>query len=78
MKKFEQKPIDFLVAYSCDCCGREAKIGDDFEASEFISINYVGGFQSIFGDGSHISIDVCQHCLKEKLGTWLKITKPEN
>jgi len=74
MQKFEEKTVSTLAAYTCDCCGRESTISDDYEASEFISLEYVGGYQSIFGDGTHVSIDICQYCLKDKLGTWLKTT----
>ena len=43
------------------------------EFSEFTSIDYRGGYSSIFGDGCEISIDICQHCLKETLGKWLTV-----
>lgn len=78
MKQFEERTVQSIVAHTCDCCGREAKIGDNFEASEFIFVDYVGGYQSIFGDGAHVSIDICQYCLKEKLGAWLRITTQES
>ncbi len=75
MKKFEEIKAQSLVALICDCCGRESIVdGNDFEASEFISLDFIGGYQSVFGDQTHVSIDICQYCLKEKLGTWLKTT----
>lgn len=72
MKKLKWKQIQAISAYVCDRCGREADL-DDMEAMEFISIESVGGYQSIFGDGSQVSLDICQYCLKETLGEWLKI-----
>jgi hypothetical protein len=77
MKKFEEKTVQSLVSLKCDCCGRESKIEDDYEASEFVSLEFVGGYKSIFGDGTHVSIDICQYCLKEKLGIWLKTASNE-
>lgn len=77
MKKFEDRPIQFPTTLLCDCCGREATIGaSDFEAQAFVSLDFVGGYNSIFGDGTQVSLDICQYCLNEKLGTCLKTSKP--
>jgi hypothetical protein len=45
----------------------------DPEWHERLSIAYSGGFHSIFGDGHAIRIDLCQHCVQDTLGPWLKI-----
>ena len=77
MKRFEKRTIQFPTKLICDCCGREATIGgSDYEAQAFISLDFVGGYNSIFGDGTKVSLDICQYCLYEKLGTWLKTSKP--
>jgi hypothetical protein len=74
MKKFKKITTNSASAIICDCCGRESVLGiDDFEVQEFVSIDFVGGYQSIFGDGNHVALDICQYCLKDKLGAWLKI-----
>ena len=57
----------------CDSCGRESEIGS-MEASEYLRIDFRGGFLSIFGDGSKVSSDLCQFCIKKYLGNFLKIT----
>lgn len=78
MKKFEEITAKSVSALICDCCGRESIVGiDDYEVQEFISLDFVGGYQSIFGDGTHVSLDICQYCLKDKLGTWLKLQSLE-
>ena len=75
MKKFREKVVQEISSYVCDRCGREADADDiqAAEAEEFVSIERVGGYGSIFGDGNQISVDICQHCLKEVLGEWLRI-----
>jgi hypothetical protein len=73
MKKLKPKTIQEISAYVCDRCGRESKI-DDPEAAEFTCIEFVGGYQSIFGDGARISADICQYCLKETLGAWIMVS----
>jgi len=36
---------------------------------------HTGGYHSVFGDGMEIEIDLCQQCLKDLLGKWVR-TKP--
>lgn len=77
MKNFKKTRALTIDSISCDRCSREAQI-DDMEFQEFTSIQYRGAYNSIFGDGMDISVDICQHCLKETLGPWLKIKDPSN
>lgn len=57
----------------CDICGKKYNVlEDDFEAQEFHHINFIGGYDSVFGDGNQVTCDICQHCLKEILGKYLK------
>ena len=60
-----------LTGYWCDVCQKEFKGSD---AQEMIHIDTVGGYMSIFGDGSKIELDICQHCLKEKLGKYIRVS----
>lgn len=59
---------------TCDRCGRHAE-AHDFECPELLSINHKVGYSSIFGDTNRISMDLCQHCVKEVLGQWITITE---
>ena len=55
-----------LKSYVCDVCGKELIRGDDVVINEdVIHIHHLCGSNSIFGDGSKIEIDICQHCLKK-------------
>lgn len=47
---------------------------DEWEMGEFHHIDFIGGFDSIFGDGAHVECDLCQHCLKEMIGHCCRIT----
>ncbi|ARV18619.1 hypothetical protein AEP_01675 [Curvibacter sp. AEP1-3] len=67
----------YIQRLICDRCGRQAKRDDlDCEFHEFMSIQYRAGFGSIFGDGNGVEVDLCQHCVKDSLGTWIRITDP--
>jgi hypothetical protein len=46
----------------------------DGEWDEHISIAFRGGYYSIFGDGNEVELDLCQHCFKEVLGQWIRVT----
>lgn len=79
MQKFKEKSVNTLSAYVCDKCGKEAILGNnDNEAQEFISIRHRAGYASIFGDHKDLCLDLCQHCFKETLGTWVKVKEPNN
>lgn len=54
----------------CDICGNEIK-GPELE--ECLSIDkHRCGYNSVFGDGEILSIDMCQSCFKEKLGEFVR------
>ena len=56
----------------CDICKKEVFAEEDIvEYQEFSKIDFVGGYGSVFGDGTRIECNICQHCLKEKLGDYL-------
>lgn len=71
------RPQPFVQNLICDRCGREAERDDqDCEFHEFTSIQYRAGYGSAFGDGTRVEIDLCQHCVKDTLGAWIRITNP--
>jgi hypothetical protein len=75
MKKRALVPTEIteVVSITCDKCKKEVT-DDPMEAQEFISINIDCGYMSILGDGNRYSVDLCQHCVKEVLGPYLRLT----
>jgi hypothetical protein len=61
-----------LTGCRCDICDKDL-LSDDMEGQEAFSFNAIGGYTSVFGDGAEISIDLCQHCFKDKLGNYCTI-----
>lgn len=61
-----------LVKWTCSICGRDL-LKDEMEAQEVFSFFQVGGYSSVFGDGTEVYIDICQHCFKEKLGKYCTV-----
>lgn len=60
-----------LESITCDKC--KTTYTDELELQEFLVIDIVGGYNSVFGDMSRISADICQHCLKVFLNGVYKI-----
>lgn len=73
MKTHEVRNVEVqqLTQCVCDRCGRD--LMDDDEKHECLSISYVAGYGSVFGDGKTVEGDFCQHCVKDVLGQWLTI-----
>lgn len=63
------------VVTTCDRCGREMIPNDlDCEHQERLAVRFRAGYGSEFGDGNLVEGDFCQHCVKEVLGAWLRVT----
>lgn len=59
-----QEPASII----CDRCGRRAENeSDSFEFGEYLSLDHIGGYGSIVGDGTRLQLDLCQHCVRELL-----------
>ena len=77
-EKYVQKVIDKI---KCDCCGKEFNVKrteDDMEIQEMLIIDEVGGYGSIFGDGTRILCDICQECMKKLLGKYIRVEETES
>jgi len=77
MLEFQDRAVQKVAACICDRC-RRRMTPDEYDWHEKLSIAYRGGFGSIFGDGRDICIDLCQQCVKETLGAWLRITSGDD
>jgi hypothetical protein len=62
-----------LVAIICNKCGkRMTEEEDNVEWQELFTFDFECGYGSVFGAGSEWEIDLCQNCLKEVLGPYMK------
>jgi len=60
----------------CDICGKDVT-NTIYENQEMISIRNNCGYGSVFGDGNIIELDICQSCLKRKLGEFIRVIEFE-
>jgi hypothetical protein len=76
MQHTHTRTITVTEAYvTCDRCGREMHPNNqDCEHQERLAVHFRAGYGSVFSDGSLVEADLCQHCVKEILGEWLRVT----
>ena len=69
----EMRKSRVLESVTCDICKKEySYTGNEcMEAQEFQHLSVRGGYDSVFGDGSMLKADICQHCFKDKFGQYL-------
>lgn len=73
--KLETRQIHVTEEIICDVCQKSfltEDINDIGEIAEVRSIRFTGGYNSVFGDGTEISCDICQHCFKRLVGPYCK------
>jgi len=76
MLEYQDRTVQEVASCTCDRC-QKRMMPDDPDWHEKVSVAFRGGFDSIFGDGNEVSLDLCQQCVKETLGAWLRITPLE-
>lgn len=76
MQHTRTKTITVTETYvTCDRCGREMHPNNqDCAHQERLAVRFRAGSGSVFGDGSLIEADICQHCVRHVLGEWLRVT----
>lgn len=60
-----------LVSITCDRCEKE--YDDCMETQEFLLYSNDAGYGSVMGDGNKLRMELCQHCVKEVLGPYIRI-----
>jgi hypothetical protein len=59
-----------ITSITCDVCGKT--YDDDLSLQEFKHIGGTGGYNSYFGDGLHYECELCEKCLIEILGQYMR------
>lgn len=63
-----------IDGFTCDRCGYD---GDDYiDYQEMFTWTHVGGYGSIWGDGSKITVILCQKCAYELFSPFAVIKEP--
>ena len=75
MQHTQTRTITVTETYvTCDRCGLEMHPDTpDLEHQERLAVRFRAGYGSVFGDGSLVELDLCQHCVKEVPGPWLRV-----
>ncbi|HEX7324957.1 MAG TPA: hypothetical protein VF292_06355 [Rhodanobacteraceae bacterium] len=76
MIAFEATPRDVKIV-TCDRCGKALREDRPFEGyANRTQIRFRAGYGSLFGDGNKIEGDLCDACLYELLGPYLRVVAP--
>jgi len=66
------------IAIVCDRCGlRALRAGEDNCFKRMTSIGFMAQEGSTFGQGQRVEIDLCEPCLRDALGQWLRLRTPD-
>lgn len=61
----------------CDRCGKRMADDEPYEGyNNRTQIRFRAGYASLFGDGNKVEGDLCDKCLHELLGPYLRIVEP--
>lgn len=74
IKSKKKQTATVVVGFKCDRCGKDVSCDDTYEYQESLHINFVGGYGSVFGDGTKVECDLCQNCLQELIKDFCHIT----
>jgi len=62
----------------CDRCGKRMSDDEPYEGyNNRTQIRFRAGYASLFGDGNKIEGDLCDNCLHDLLGPYLRIVEPD-
>jgi hypothetical protein len=67
MIKYEKIETEIIGSVKCNKYKKEFTKEDWVEFQEFLMIDIIAGYGSVWGDSNHIQIDLCQHCAYEIL-----------
>ena len=77
MYKIENREHQVKIVV-CDRCGTQMSDEDPFGGYHNRSqIRFRAGYASLFGDGNKVEGDLCDRCLYELLGPYLRIVEPD-
>lgn len=66
------KKLQLIVTgFTCDRCGKTLT-NEQPEHQEILHIDFMGGYDSVFGDGVKVECDLCQECLKVLIGDFCR------
>ena len=70
----EQETQAIVSGFVCDRCGKTVSKKDNIlEHQEGHHISFIGGYESVFGDGATVECDLCQQCLKVLIQDFCRI-----
>jgi hypothetical protein len=64
---------EVISSIVCDKCKKRITPEDMVEYQELYFIRFIGGYGSVFGDSSEVSVDLCQCCLMDLIKPFYRV-----
>lgn len=74
--KVELREVPQVISITCDVCKKD--YDNTFDTQEFLTYTNSCGYGSVFGDGTLIELDMCQHCQKSMLDQYFRKSHPRD
>lgn len=79
-------PVEAVLGFTCDRCRKsiiaegnnEVLLDQSMDFHEGHHICFVGGYTSVFGDGTKVQCDLCQECLHDLIKDFCRIENSVN
>jgi hypothetical protein len=76
MHQIESRQHDVKVIH-CDRCGKEMSEDKPWDGyNNRTQIRFRAGYCSLFGDGNKVEGDLCEQCLYDLLGRYMRVVEP--
>lgn len=77
--KYKEETVTqkYVCGFTCDSCNKEYGEQDWADLQECLTYRNTGGYGSVFGDGAEMELVLCQHCVKDLLGKYIRFTNLE-
>ena len=69
------EPVSVVHQIRCDRCGKEAERGE-IAFAQMRRLGFDASYDSVFGDGNRVELDLCEPCFRDVLGAWLRVRTP--
>lgn len=66
--------------FICDKCKKSWDYDDmegQFQIQEALSLNFTGGYASVFGDMNNVKVDICQNCLFDMIDDFCRYNEDD-
>ena len=77
VKERVEQVQEVIIGLVCDKCKKYVSAQDVIAYQECFHFNTTGGYGSVWGDGTDVSVTLCQHCVYDLLKDYAVVSENE-